>query len=194
MCTCEGGSAALGGPFGKRAGRRAYWASRASWRTRCTAATRPKNTSAGVKSARPECWWSSLCQPKNGSSQPRAWSCLTPHWHRGNLHDERVEIDDRIDLIERAALPGDDVVHHGIGDAADEVGRDLDSVQLVQVVLNVADAHAAGVERQDAVIEARQTPRSLPDQLRLVASRSRGTSMLTGPSSVAVSFDEPRSR
>jgi hypothetical protein len=64
-----------------------------------------------------------------------------PALHRPALADlqhERVEEDDRVDVVERPLLPLPDVVHHRVGDAADQVAADLDTVDLGQVRLNVA--------------------------------------------------------
>ena len=51
----------------------------------------------------------------------------------------------------------------------DAVGRDLDAVEIAQVPDNLAGAHAAGVHRDDLVIEPREAALVLGDQLRAAA-------------------------
>lgn len=62
-------------------------------------------------------------------------------------------------------LPIRDVLGDGVGDAADEVGRDLDAVELVEVALDVAQAHPTGVEGKDALVESRDATHTLPNEL-----------------------------
>ena len=40
--------------------------------------------------------------------------------------------------IQRPVLPLPDFLENGIGDPADQIGRDLDTVELLQVALNLA--------------------------------------------------------
>src|SRR6266566_1741195 len=70
-----------------------------------------------------------------------------------DLEDERVEEDDRVDVIERPLLPLADVVHDRVGDPADQVAAHLDAVDLGQVRLDIARRQAARVEREDLVVE-----------------------------------------
>jgi hypothetical protein len=57
--------------------------------------------------------------------------------------------------------------------------------EFAQVGLDLAHRHATGVHRDDLVVEASEAAFVLADQLRLKAPlRSRGTSMLSAPSSV----------
>jgi len=44
-----------------------------------------------------------------------------------DLDDQRIEVDDRVDALERPGLPAGDFVHDGVGDFADEAGADLDA-------------------------------------------------------------------
>ncbi len=50
-----------------------------------------------------------------------------------DLDPQGVEEDQRIDRFQRPALPGGDLVEHGVGDSADEIGRDLDAIKLAQM-------------------------------------------------------------
>ena len=69
--------------------------------------------------------------------------------------------------FERAVLPLGDLVEHGVGHRADQVGRDLDAVEFAQMPLDLAGAHAAGVHRDDPVVEAGEAALVLGDQLRV---------------------------
>jgi hypothetical protein len=55
-----------------------------------------------------------------------------------DLEHQAVEEDHRVDVVQRSLLPGADVVHDRIGDAADQVAADLHAVDLGQVRLDVA--------------------------------------------------------
>src|SRR5262249_21933921 len=87
-----------------------------------------------------------------------------------DLDPQGIEKDHRIHGIERSVLPLPDLVQDRIGDPADEVGRDLGSVQLGQMALDLAHRHAAGVEAQNLVVEAVEMRLALGDQLRLEAA------------------------
>jgi hypothetical protein len=87
-----------------------------------------------------------------------------------DLEDERVEEDDRVDVVERPLLPLPDVLHHRVGDSRDEVAADLDAVELGQVRLDVAGRHPARVEGEDLVVEALEAPLPLAHKLRLEAA------------------------
>jgi transposase len=69
--------------------------------------------------------------------------------------------------LERPVLPLRHLLQHGIGDGADQVGRDLDAVQLAQVPLDLAGAHPPRVHRHDLVVEAGEAALALGDQLRV---------------------------
>lgn len=66
---------------------------------------------------------------------------------------QRVEIDDRIDRIQRPCPPRLDVLQDGVGDAGDRVRADLDPVKLGQVPGDVADGHSTAIERQDLGVQ-----------------------------------------
>src|SRR6201999_3787352 len=88
-----------------------------------------------------------------------------------DAHEERVDVDDRVDAIERPRLPGARFVEHGVRDARDEVGRYLGAIELVEMPLDVADAHAAGVQSEHLVVEALEAALVLGHQLRLEGAR-----------------------
>src|SRR3954469_16365994 len=90
--------------------------------------------------------------------------------HRAVLADadhHRVEVDDRVHLLERPGAPRGDVFEHRVGDPADRVAADLGAVELGQVIADVADGHAAGVEPEDLLVEAGQPRLALGQDLRL---------------------------
>jgi len=58
-------------------------------------------------------------------------------------------------------------VDHGIGHRTDEVGRHLDAVLLQQETLNLPHAHAAGVHRDDLVVEAGEASLARGDRHRI---------------------------
>ena len=70
-----------------------------------------------------------------------------------DLHDQRIEVDDRVDALKRAVLPRLGVVHDRVGDLRDQVRRDLGAVDLGQVPLNLADRQPAGVQADHAIVE-----------------------------------------
>src|SRR5438093_8037624 len=69
-----------------------------------------------------------------------------------DLH--RVQVDGDVELLERPALPGADVVLDRTGHFADQPVRDVDAVQLAQMPLDLAGRHPAGVQREDLLVEA----------------------------------------
>src|SRR5262249_47328476 len=73
-------------------------------------------------------------------------------------------------------------VEHRISHTRDEVWGDLRAVELLQVRLDVAYAHAAGVERENLLVEARETTLMLGDKLGLKRAQPvAGDSDLDGP-------------
>jgi hypothetical protein len=84
-----------------------------------------------------------------------------------NLDPQRVKKDHRIDRVERPVLPLAHLVEHGIGDPADQIGRDLNRVQLLQVSLDFAHRQAAGIEADDPVVKAVEAALAFGNDLRL---------------------------
>src|SRR3954452_11418427 len=84
-----------------------------------------------------------------------------------DLDHQAVEVRDRIDGVQRPGAPRVDVLKDGVGDPADGVALDLDAVELGEVILDVTDAHAAGIEPEDPVIQARQPGLALAHELGL---------------------------
>ena len=58
---------------------------------------------------------------------------VADHAFVADLDADRIEKDKRVNRIERPLLPGGDLVEHGVRDRADQIGRHLDPVKLLQV-------------------------------------------------------------
>ena len=87
-----------------------------------------------------------------------------------DLDHQAVEVRDRIDRLQRPRAPRGDVLQDGVGDAADRVALDLDAAEIAEVLLDVADAHAAGVEPEDPVIKPGQARLALGHELGIEAT------------------------
>ena len=72
-----------------------------------------------------------------------------------------------IHRLERAGLPRCHFRDERVGDLDDQIGRNVDGVNLGQELLNLADRQAPRIERQHFVVEARHAARVLRNQLRL---------------------------
>src|SRR3954465_12010771 len=84
-----------------------------------------------------------------------------------DLDPQRVEKDQRVDRFQRPRLPGSHFLQHRVGYRADQIGRDVDPVELTKMADNRAGAHAAGVHRDDLVIKPRKAALVSGDQLRI---------------------------
>src|SRR5262249_4959810 len=84
-----------------------------------------------------------------------------------DMHDDAVEVDDGPDGLEPAGTPQGNLAIEVRGDFGDECGGDLDAVQLLGHVLDVARGQAVGVQSQDLVVEAAQAALVLADELWL---------------------------
>ncbi len=89
-----------------------------------------------------------------------------------DLQHQRVEEDDRIDVIQWPCLPGPSVVHDRIGHPRDQIAADLDPVDLLQVSLDIPGRQAPRIEREDLVVEPLEAPLTLADYLRLKRARA----------------------
>jgi hypothetical protein len=86
---------------------------------------------------------------------------------RAPLQMDRVQVQDRVDRIERPALPGAHVVQHCVGHVRDQRRRHLDLIQIHEVPLDLARRQPARVKRDHLVVEARQAALALLHQLRI---------------------------
>ena len=84
-----------------------------------------------------------------------------------DLHDQRVEVNDRVDALQRPVLPRLRVAEHRVGDLRDQIRRDLGAVDLREVSLDLADRQTAGVQADHAIVEPDPPGLTLPDDLRL---------------------------
>ena len=84
-----------------------------------------------------------------------------------DLHDQRVEVDDRVDALQRPVLPRLRVGEHRVGDLRDQIRRDLGAVDLREVPLDLADRQTAGVEADHTIVEPDPPGLTLLDDLRL---------------------------
>src|SRR5215813_12401690 len=87
-----------------------------------------------------------------------------------DLHHQRVQVEDDIELLQRPPLPGADFLNHTVGDGRDQLRRDLHAVDLFQMPLDLARGHPPRVERNDLVVEAVEARLPLFDELRLELS------------------------
>jgi site-specific DNA recombinase len=62
-----------------------------------------------------------------------------------DLHPQGIEKHQRIDCIERPVLPARHLIQHRVRHRADQIRRDVKAVELAQMALDLAHAHAAGV-------------------------------------------------
>ncbi|SIT18987.1 hypothetical protein SAMN05421759_1382 [Roseivivax lentus] len=87
-----------------------------------------------------------------------------------DLHPQRVEDHDWIYPLQRPALPFPDLIQNSVGDTADQVGRDLQAIEIEQMGLDVADRQPDRVEPDDLVIHPVDPGLALLHQLRLEAA------------------------
>jgi hypothetical protein len=84
-----------------------------------------------------------------------------------DLHDQGVEVDDRVDLLQRPGLPGLDLLGDRVGDLGDRLVRQVGADRAGEVVLDVPHRHPARVQRDDDLVEPSRPPDPLGDQARL---------------------------
>ena len=83
---------------------------------------------------------------------------LVPHMRAvTDLHHQCVQIDDRIEGIQRPALPNEDLGEDLVGDLGDRFVAEFGANSRDQMMLNIADRHPAGIKRNDHVIEATES-------------------------------------
>lgn len=78
-----------------------------------------------------------------------------------------IEEDHRVERLQRTHLPLAHFLDHRVGHGGNKVGRDLHAIYFLEIALDLAHAHAAGVHGDDFVVEAGETPLALGDDLRL---------------------------
>lgn len=107
-----------------------------------------------------------------------------------DLDVDRVDEDDRVDAIQGPVLPLAELVEDGIGDPTDRVLGDARAVDLGEVRLHLAGRQALRRQAQHQFVDARQPPleRFFTITGSNVPSRSRGTLIVTSPTSVTTVF------
>lgn len=83
-----------------------------------------------------------------------------------DLDDDRVEVDHRVERLQRAVLPGQDLFEDLVDDVADRLVRQLGPDRRGEVVLDVADRHPARVEADDHLVEPAQPAGALGHEHR----------------------------
>src|SRR5690606_22952453 len=89
---------------------------------------------------------------------------VADHAIAADLDAQRIEENDWIHRFQRTALPGNSLGHDFVGHRADEVRRHVGAVALGQESLNLAHAHAPGIDGDDAFIKAGKSALVLRDQ------------------------------
>ena len=84
-----------------------------------------------------------------------------------DFHHDRVQIHDRVELLQRPGLPRLDLVQDRVGDLADRVVGQLRAQRPGQVRLDVADRHPARVEADDLLVQPAEPALALRDQPRV---------------------------
>lgn len=83
-----------------------------------------------------------------------------------DLDHDRVQIDHRIERVQRPGLPLQDLLGDRVSDIRDRLVRQLCPDRRGEVVRDVTDRHPDRVERDDHLVQAAQPARSLRDQRR----------------------------
>ena len=84
-----------------------------------------------------------------------------------DLQAQCIEVDDWVHDFQRALLPLLDFGQHLVGNGGNQIGRNLQAVQLQQMRLDFAHAHAACIHADHMIVKARQTALIFGHQLRL---------------------------
>ncbi len=113
-----------------------------------------------------------------------------------DFNDDCVEVNNGVDGIEIAVLPGFDLLDDCVGGVRNEGARDLYLVDFKEVLLDLAHAQAARIEAHDALVEAVElapvlrhecgfkvavtVARNLDCKLTVVATQRLGAVAITG--------------
>src|SRR5699024_4288651 len=83
-----------------------------------------------------------------------------------DLDADRIEVEHRVELLQRPRLPRGDLFQHRVGDVRDRLVRQIRAEGGGQVMLDVANRPPVIVEADDHVIQPAQAPPPLRDQAR----------------------------
>jgi hypothetical protein len=84
-----------------------------------------------------------------------------------DLDHQGVQVEDRVELLQRAGLPGLDLLEHRVGDRGDGVVGQLHPQRAGQMVGDVAHGHPTRIQRDDHLVEPAGAAGALRDQPRL---------------------------
>jgi hypothetical protein len=84
-----------------------------------------------------------------------------------DLHDQRVEVDDRVDRVQRPLLPSLGVLEDRVGDLRDQIRRHVGAVDLLQIPLDLADRQPTAVQGDHLLVEPDPPRLALAHDLRL---------------------------
>jgi hypothetical protein len=87
-----------------------------------------------------------------------------------DLHHQRIQVQNRIDRLQRPGLPRLDLLGDRVGDVGDRFVRQLGAQRALQMGLDVADRHPARVEADDHVAQTADPALALRHQLRIEGS------------------------
>ena len=87
-----------------------------------------------------------------------------------DFHPQRVEKHQRITRLQRPVLPFADRLQNRVGHRRDQIGRNLEPIDLEQMALNLSGGHAARIHRHDLVVEAGEPALVAGDQLGIERS------------------------
>ncbi len=82
------------------------------------------------------------------------------------FHLKRVQIENRINRIERARLPGANLIENGISYVGNQTGRNIDAVNLFQMTLNLSSGHPSCIQGDNLFVQTVETLLILFNQLR----------------------------
>jgi len=86
-----------------------------------------------------------------------------------HLHSQCVEEHQGVEGLQRPVLPFGHLLVHRIRHRADQLGRDVNAIELAQVALDLPHAQATRVERDHLGVEVWEAAAILGDQLWLEA-------------------------
>ncbi len=105
-----------------------------------------------------------------------------------NPDPEHINDDDWIGVFQRPVLPGAVLLEGGLSNPLDQVRRDFDAIELLQMAQELSRAHAAGVHRDHPVVKAVDPPMALtraPSVERGAAMHRLGDSQIAAFAPVA---------